>query len=920
MNRKARIASLLNLCLLWCCSLYAQDSLNISQLSTLFDFWDAAVDVEISGNYAYVSTLETDLYILDISDSADPEAICHYRTPGYVFDVKVAGNYAYLADGHEGLLILDISDPANPIEVGHRVVCDYATNIDINENYAYIAAGFDGLRIYDVSDVTDPVQVSRFDAGENVQAVYVAGNLAYVASSAAGLRILDISDPAEPSEIGFYEDSHGEILSVYEIVVRDNLAFLSCLTDGLILLDVSTPSAPSFVANYSSVIDCMDAAVLGDTVYIADHIAGMKAIDVSTPSSPQLIGSFHTLGQVFAITVSSDIAYVADRYAGLRIVSLNETNYLQELSCFNEGLACDVEIQNDYAYVSNGFNGLHIIDISDPSNPSITGIYDTDRSQTWGLEVAGDYAYLADWDDGLRIIDISNPANPTLLTEFDTPGYLGSLAINGNFAYLLLKYIGLQIVDISNPLSPVSRSFLQLEDEESYDIDIVDSLAYITNYYGGLRIIDISNSNQPQEIGFYTPLIAYGVCVVDSLCYLTSGRGFKVLDVSDPTSPELITWYNELEGIAYDINVAGNFAFLADGDDGIYVVDVSNYDSICVTGYYNTNGNGAKIEVTGGYSYLAEGYHFSIFDHSAALSAPESILSGIVSDSCTGQPIAGAEIILSNYHEYTTETDESGIYRFNSLFPLTYAVSIGAEGMVACEESVTVSAGTNEHDFELIPTPDFEVIADESYQFTVPYLGSAADSFVIRNAADCSADLEFEVMICEDDIEGRPLNEDWLAVSVDNGTVEASEQFQIQILIDASLDSLDGGTWSGYILIETNDPDSRWYGMWVFITVEPQSTIESLLPLNFNVAPPFPNPFNSTVAIPFSLPSAATIDITIYNIIGQSVYHLNQLYPAGYHWMLFDTQGDGLSLSSGTYFLQFRYRDQVQRCRLMLIK
>ena len=49
MNLISCHASLLCVCLLWCCSLDAQDSLNITQLSSLYDYWESAIDVEIDG-------------------------------------------------------------------------------------------------------------------------------------------------------------------------------------------------------------------------------------------------------------------------------------------------------------------------------------------------------------------------------------------------------------------------------------------------------------------------------------------------------------------------------------------------------------------------------------------------------------------------------------------------------------------------------------------------------------------------------------------------------------------------------------------------------------------------------------------------------------------------------------------------------
>jgi len=43
--------------------------------------------------------------------------------------------------------------------------------------------------------------------------------------------------------------------------------------------------------------------------------------------------------------------------------------------------------------------------------PILKGNYDT-SGIAFDVEIVGDYAYVADYDSGLQIIDISNPAAP----------------------------------------------------------------------------------------------------------------------------------------------------------------------------------------------------------------------------------------------------------------------------------------------------------------------------------------------------------------------------------------------------------------------------------------------------------------------------------------------------------------------------
>ena len=54
----------------------------------------------------------------------------------------------------------------------------------------------------------------------------------------------------------------------------------------------------------------------------------------------------------------------------------------------------------------------------------------------------------------------------------------------------------------------------------------------------------------------------------------TEGAGLRVVDVSSPTAPVEVGFCDTMRD-AYGVAVAGNYAYVADGD-GLRVVDVSN--------------------------------------------------------------------------------------------------------------------------------------------------------------------------------------------------------------------------------------------------------------------------------------------------------------------------------------------------------
>ncbi len=79
-------------------------------------------------------------------------------------------------------------------------------------------------------------------------------------------------------------------------------------------------------------------------------------------------------------------------------------------------------------------------------------------------------------------------------------------------------------------------------------------------------------------------------------------------------------------------------------------------------------------------------------------------------------------------------------------------------------------------------------------------------------------------------------------------------------------------------------------------------------PDQFSVMPNFPNPFNPSTIITFSLPRAEKVDIKIYNALGQCVRQLlQQLREAGVHQVVWDGLDDeGRKAGTGIYFYHVR--------------
>ncbi len=92
---------------------------------------------------------------------------------------------------------------------------------------------------------------------------------------------------------------------------------------------------------------------------------------------------------------------------------------------------------------------------------------------------------------------------------------------------------------------------------------------------------------------------------------------------------------------------------------------------------------------------------------------------------------------------------------------------------------------------------------------------------------------------------------------------------------------------------------------------------ESGLPSGIVIGNPWPNPFNSTARLQFTLPTPSVVQISIYNILGRKIQTLvHQPYLSGTHHVIWNADG----FPSGTYMAVFQCGNIRRTQKLVLIR
>ncbi len=92
---------------------------------------------------------------------------------------------------------------------------------------------------------------------------------------------------------------------------------------------------------------------------------------------------------------------------------------------------------------------------------------------------------------------------------------------------------------------------------------------------------------------------------------------------------------------------------------------------------------------------------------------------------------------------------------------------------------------------------------------------------------------------------------------------------------------------------------------------------DNSLPVNYSLSDNYPNPFNPTTTITYSLPEESHVVLSVYNSLGQLVKTLiNEEKPGGYYRFNFNASG----FSSGIYFYRLNAGDFTAVKKLVLMK
>lgn len=425
------------------------------------------------------------------------------------------------------------------------------------------------------------------------------------------------------------------------------------------------------------------------TVFILTLLVTLPAWGVTAlrksaewPFSPP---SLFLKGGVNAVTAGSDLVFwaIGDTVAVIDKASftVQSTILIETSTAIQDVLFDDAR---DLLFVAAGFDerdqsgGLQIFNVvnpvlpfqvmvydKSPDNPGARKIYDAQENvigkadvpdiDARGLGLEGTTLFLADDNFGLRVIDVADPENLTEIplttpTADRTSGYkqpdvTGSFTSTGGYvnlslypygekiyAFVLDYYHGVKVFDVTDPAviaDPVERETLTYIMYRSVsllsDIFVNETGGRLTAFVTGGDATGTNYVVARLDASFdeQLPIANFGRCITSgearsvtasgNYAFVADGNaGLTVVDIAAVPEPGNVLTYNKVgtyaDDVKYSYNVFldGPALYLASGQSGLTKLDVTTPQAPAFQDQLDSLITGDDVAVSGNYTYMLD--------------------------------------------------------------------------------------------------------------------------------------------------------------------------------------------------------------------------------------------------------------------------------------------------------------------------
>ena len=351
-----------------------------------------------------------------------------------------------------------------------------------------------------------------------------------------------------------------------------------------------------------------DFATDGSRLFIGSTSGSVHEFDLSDPRDPYPFDGLGGFGFSYDIVIDGGSLYLLNR-SGIDVFDISMSGKMvltKELSPHEGTSFGGLAAKDGYIYFSAP-RGVRILDAAGagaiPARPMTvpliagTRISDIIRSRDHLIATSDHRFFVFDLTDPSAPVEIANTPVIPRVFAFDAEGDLVALATNS----------GLITVGLSDPTTP---QFLEVVDmEESFHATAIKGDVVVGLTGLDVRVYDISDPENPILVGTTTVTEpSFRVEVVGDFVYVSHGMGsVSIFSLTEPF-PEVIPRSGfDNSGYATDLEIAGETAYLADGAQGVAVIDIGQQEQPLALQLIQTGEAAEAIQLVGSRLYVDVG-------------------------------------------------------------------------------------------------------------------------------------------------------------------------------------------------------------------------------------------------------------------------------------------------------------------------
>jgi hypothetical protein len=396
-------------------------------------------------------------------------------------------------------------------------------------------------------------------------------------------------------------------------------------------------TSPVLVRTTQGLGDVTDIAVntVGTYGYVTDWDGRVSVVNTTNAANPSAVGAATTSGSPLAVASATigggSYALVADGDQGLSVISTQLPSSPYEKTNYDTPGWCShvvpATLEGDpFACVADGESGLRLINLSAIGTAAVTIFSDDFEDALSGWTVGGTVEwYTGSPRRGTHSVRLRNSGS--IEKTVSTVGY-GRISVSYYLAASLTStaaavkaewYDGIGW----NPLEEIDNGDadedarlhqysheLPSQAEENSSLALrftvigsdIDDMGYVDDV-----VVTSESSSDPYEVGFYnTPGQARGLAISGDYAYVADGdSGLRIVDISVPGSLSEVGSF-DTAGYAEAVEVFGKIALVADGGGGLVLLNCASPTNPVELGNYDTPGWATDVSALAGHAYVID--------------------------------------------------------------------------------------------------------------------------------------------------------------------------------------------------------------------------------------------------------------------------------------------------------------------------